>query len=70
VTEVAPRRGGVYAGLMSGTSLDGISAAVARFTPSDEPRYDVELLGFHVHEYSAAQRERLLAAMREGTARE
>ena len=64
------RRGGVYCGLMSGTSLDGISAAVARFTPGEGARYDVELLGFHVHEYSRLQRERMLAAMREGTARE
>jgi anhydro-N-acetylmuramic acid kinase len=64
------RRGGVYCGLMSGTSLDGISAAVARFTPSEGARFDVELLGFHVHEYSRLQRERMLAAMREGTARE
>ena len=64
------RRGGVYCGLMSGTSLDGISAAVARFTPSEGARYDVELLGFHVHPYSPQQRERMLAAMREGTARE
>jgi anhydro-N-acetylmuramic acid kinase len=64
------RRSGVYAGLMSGTSLDGISAAVARFTPAAGERYDVELLAFHVHEYTPAQRDRLLAAMREGSARE
>ena len=55
---------------MSGTSLDGISAAVARFTPSQGERFNVELLGFHVHEYSAEQRDRMLAAMREGSARE
>ena len=59
-----------YVGLMSGTSLDGISAAVARFTPRDSHAFNVELLGFHVHEYSPAQRERLQAAMREGTARD
>jgi anhydro-N-acetylmuramic acid kinase len=59
-----------YVGLMSGTSLDGISAAVARFTPATGSAYDVELLGFHVHEYSPAQRDRLLAAMREGSARD
>jgi anhydro-N-acetylmuramic acid kinase len=62
--------GGTYVGLMSGTSLDGICAAVARFTPSVGDAFDVELLGFPLHEYSAAQRERLLAAMREGSARE
>ncbi len=64
------RRGGVYVGLMSGTSLDGISAAVARFTPREGAGFDTELLGFHVHEYAPAQRERMLAAMREGSARD
>ncbi|HTK48251.1 MAG TPA: anhydro-N-acetylmuramic acid kinase [Gemmatimonadaceae bacterium] len=62
-------RGGVCVGLMSGTSLDGISAAVARFVP-DGARYRAELLAFHVHPYSSEQRDRLLAAMRGGTARE
>ncbi|MDB4883445.1 MAG: Anhydro-N-acetylmuramic acid kinase [Gemmatimonadetes bacterium] len=62
-------RGGVCVGLMSGTSLDGISAAVARFVP-DGDRFRPELLAFHSHEYTPAQRERLLAAMREGSARE
>ena len=66
----AARAGGTYVGLMSGTSLDGISAAVARFTPTGERAYDAELLGFHVHEYTGAQRTRLLAAMREGSAQE
>ncbi len=66
----AQRIGGVYVGLMSGTSLDGISAAVARFTPTGTQAFDVELLGFHVREYTPAQRERLLAAMREGSARD
>jgi anhydro-N-acetylmuramic acid kinase len=55
---------------MSGTSLDGISAAVARFTPAQGARYDVELLGFHVHQYTDEQRDRLHAAMREGSARD
>ena len=70
MSERAARRGGVYVGLMSGTSLDGISAAVARFSPATGQAFDVELLGFHVHEYSPAQRERMLAAMREGSARD
>ncbi|MEO5817446.1 MAG: anhydro-N-acetylmuramic acid kinase [Gemmatimonadaceae bacterium] len=64
------RPGGTYVGLMSGTSLDGISAAVARFTPAQGDAFDVELLGFHVHEYAPEQRDRLLAAMREGSARD
>jgi anhydro-N-acetylmuramic acid kinase len=61
--------GGACVGLMSGTSLDGISAAVARFAP-DGKRYRVELLAFHVHEYAPAQRDRLKAAMQGATARE
>jgi anhydro-N-acetylmuramic acid kinase len=65
----APDGGGVCVGLMSGTSLDGISAAVARFTP-DGSRFRTELLAFHVHEYAPAQRDRLEAATRGATARE
>lgn len=61
--------GGVCVGLMSGTSLDGISAAVARFVP-DGMRFRVELLAFHVHEYAPAQRDRLKSAMQGATARE
>jgi anhydro-N-acetylmuramic acid kinase len=61
--------GGVCVGLMSGTSLDGISAAVARFTP-EGGRFRVDLLGFHVHEYAPGQRDRLKAAMQGATARE
>jgi anhydro-N-acetylmuramic acid kinase len=61
--------GGVCVGLMSGTSLDGISAAVARFTP-DGSRFGVELLAFQVHEYTAEQRDRLKAGMQGATARE
>jgi anhydro-N-acetylmuramic acid kinase len=60
----------VYLGLMSGTSLDGISAAVVRFRPANGPRLRPELLGFTVTEYSREQRRRLQAAMIGGTARE
>jgi len=56
-------------GLMSGTSLDGISAAVARFTPEGN-RFRADLLAFHVHEYAPEQRDRLKAAMQSATARE
>ena len=61
--------GGVCVGLMSGTSLDGISAAVARFTPEGN-RFRADLLAFHVHEYAPEQRDRLKAAMQSATARE
>jgi anhydro-N-acetylmuramic acid kinase len=54
--------GEVYVGLMSGTSLDGITAAVARF--HGQP-YDVELLAVQVGAYSPAQRARLERVMRE-----
>jgi anhydro-N-acetylmuramic acid kinase len=63
-----------YVGLMSGTSMDGIAAAVARFEPraaSHEARgHDVELLSFVQHPYSDDQRRRLRAVMREASARE
>jgi anhydro-N-acetylmuramic acid kinase len=55
-------RTGVLVGLMSGTSLDGISATVARFTERDDGPLAAEVLGFIVREYTAAQRTRLAAA--------
>jgi anhydro-N-acetylmuramic acid kinase len=54
--------GEVFVGLMSGTSLDGITAAVARFHRNP---YSVELLGFEVRPYAEAQRQRLERAMAE-----
>lgn len=51
---------------MSGTSLDGISAAVARFSaPSDTAagRLDVNLLAYTSRSYTPAQRARLGAAL-------
>jgi anhydro-N-acetylmuramic acid kinase len=59
----------VYVGLMSGTSLDGISAAVARFHP-DAARYRVELLAYVQHPYDDDQRRELRAVMREAKARD
>jgi anhydro-N-acetylmuramic acid kinase len=56
----------VVVGLMSGTSLDGISAAVVRFADRDAA-VDAELLAFHVHGYSDAQRGRLQRALVGGT---
>ncbi len=52
----------VLIGLMSGTSLDGITAAAVRFT-SDENRVAAELLAFIVRDYTPAQRERLSKAL-------
>ncbi len=59
----------VLIGLMSGTSLDGIAAAVVRFHRSgdgDRP----ELLAFESVAYSDTQRGRLAAAMVQGSARD
>ena len=57
----------VYVGLMSGTSLDGISAAVVRFA-DDAPRLDPQLLAFVSTPYTSAQRARLRDALTGGTA--
>jgi anhydro-N-acetylmuramic acid kinase len=58
---------GVVVGLMSGTSLDGISAAVARFTDASDGRIDVELLAYVSRAYTPAERNRLSAALGGGT---
>lgn len=67
----------VFVGLMSGTSLDGISAAVVRFKePAPDTQHRAsngvayELLAFSVSEYTKDKRERMLAAMQKGTAEE
>ena len=59
----------VFVGLMSGTSLDGISAAAARFHP-DGARYRVELLAYVQHPYDDDQRRKLRAVMHEAKARD
>ena len=55
---------------MSGTSLDGISAAAVRFHPGEGRGYRTELLAYTSTPYAAEQRKRLHAAMRGGTAQE
>jgi anhydro-N-acetylmuramic acid kinase len=73
-------RGDAYVGLMSGTSLDGISACVVRFdarNPADSRRptadggsLTFDLVAFTVSEYTPDQRDRLLRAMQQGSAKE
>jgi anhydro-N-acetylmuramic acid kinase len=55
--------GAVIVGLMSGTSADGISAAVARFAPAAGGSVRAELLAYRNRPYAAAERERLLKAI-------
>ena len=67
-TTASPAR--VIVGLMSGTSLDGISAAVVRFDRGAGGRITYDLLGMSVRPYDAAQRDRLSRALVEGSPRE
>ena len=53
----------VIVGLMSGTSLDGITAAVVRFSPKGETGVEAELLAFTARDYTPQQRERLARAL-------
>jgi anhydro-N-acetylmuramic acid kinase len=55
---------------MSGTSLDGISAAAVRFTPRDGGTIEPSLVGFVGIAYTPAQRAALLRALTSGTAQE
>ena len=62
----APReaeRSGVVVGLMSGTSLDGITAAAVRFTDDERGRTRLELLAWLTRSYSTEQRARLTHAL-------
>jgi anhydro-N-acetylmuramic acid kinase len=60
---------GIYVGLMSGTSLDGISAGVVRFDDSSGI-LNHELLAFGGTPYTSLQRARLQGAMKSGSAEE
>ena len=57
----------VLVGLMSGTSLDGISAAVVRFREDEHGAITPELLNYHSAAYPAGNRDRLAAALRGAT---
>jgi anhydro-N-acetylmuramic acid kinase len=60
-------RGDVLVGLMSGTSLDGITACVVRFPEDASGRVTAELLAHLTRPYDALQRARLSAAMQGAT---
>lgn len=60
----------IVVGLMSGTSLDGISAAVVRFGRGADHRIAYQLLGMSVTAYDASQRDRLSQAIVGVTPRE
>lgn len=56
----------LYAGLMSGTSLDGIDVAFVRFEGRDERPTEAGLASFHSYAYDAAFRDRLRRACESG----
>jgi len=53
----------VVVGLMSGTSLDGIAAAVVRFSDRDDKSVNAELVGFTSRAYTREEHERLARAL-------
>jgi anhydro-N-acetylmuramic acid kinase len=57
----------IYVGLMSGTSLDGISAAVVAFRDAANGHPTVELLGFTQRPYTSLERTRLARALEGAT---
>ena len=64
---VDPRDAAILVGLMSGTSADGITAAVVRLVPGANDAVAAELLAHVTRGYEPPQRERLLAAVERGT---
>ncbi|MEP7344420.1 MAG: anhydro-N-acetylmuramic acid kinase [Gemmatimonadaceae bacterium] len=53
----------VLVGVMSGTSLDGISAAVVRFSAAGASRPQAELLAFRILPYDDVRRARIASAI-------
>ncbi len=57
-------------GLMSGTSLDGISAALVRITEPAPDAWAIELVAFHTTPFSEPHRDRIANTISGGSARE
>ena len=64
--ETAEKTSTILVGLMSGTSLDGITAAVVRFSEDASGQVSSELLAFVVRDYSMEQHDRLARALAGG----
>lgn len=60
----------LYAGLMSGTSLDGIDVALTGFSGRDEVPREARLVAFRTVPYELAFRDRLRAACTDGSSSE
>lgn len=60
----------IAGGLMSGTSLDGITAALVRIREPAENDFRVELLGHRTIPYGAEREQRVAAAMKHGGPRD
>jgi anhydro-N-acetylmuramic acid kinase len=65
---VTAPRDAVLVGVMSGTSLDGVTATVARYRAVDGGRYGADLLAVETLPYDEPRRARLRAAVDGGTA--
>jgi anhydro-N-acetylmuramic acid kinase len=65
-----PPRPALAVGLMSGTSLDGVSAALVRIAEPAAGAYAVELLAFMTTPFGDAQRDRIANTIAGGSARE
>ena len=62
--------GGLFGGLISGTSLDGVDAILLEVRGGDPASLEWEVLGFLSEPYSADERVRIRAAIESGGARE
>ncbi len=50
----------IIAGVMTGTSLDGVDVAIVRFSQSENGRYNLELLAFRTNEFPKETKDLIL----------